>query len=164
MARYNMAKLGHPSEADYKDMVCSNMISYFPLTPAGIDAANNIFSCYIPPLKVKTPRRHPPPVLSDYMAIPIQIKDTTQRLMILEYILFLVRISFQVSVLCSLKLIMVEYIPKHTDPVLSKYLDKVYDIYLRRGFTVNLLLMDREFECLCEHMPGYSYLNNTAEK
>ena len=73
------------------------------------------------------------------------------------------RLAFQVSVLCSLKLIMVEYIPKHTDPVLSRYLEKVYDIYLICGFTVNLLLMDCEFECLCEYVPVYSDLNTTAE-
>ena len=82
MARYNMAKLGHPSEVDYKDMVCSNMIDHIPLNLSDIDAANNIFSCNIPSLKLKTPKRHPPQVLSDYMTIPKQIKDMTHRIMI----------------------------------------------------------------------------------
>ena len=58
----------------------------------------------------------------------------------------------------------VEYISNHTVTVISKYLDKVYDMYLRRGFTVNLLLMDREFECLCDKIPGYSDLITTSEK
>ena len=98
MARYNMAKLGHPSEADYKDMVCSNMIAHFPLTPADIEAANNIFGCNIPSLNVKTPISNPPPVLSDYMAIPIQIKHMTQRLTISEDNLFSIRLDFLVSV------------------------------------------------------------------
>ena len=98
------------------------------------------------------------------MAIQIQIKDMTQRLMILEEILFVNRLAFQVSVLCSLKLIMVEYIPKHTDPVLSKYLEKVYDIYLRRGFTVDLFLMNHAFECLCDNTAGASDLKATALK
>ena len=63
--------------------------------------------------------------------------------------MFVIRLALLISVSCSLRFMTVEYIPKHTDPVISKYLEKVYDIYLRRGFTVNLFLMDREFECLC---------------
>ena len=56
----------------------------------------------------------------------------------------------------------VEYIPNRTAPVLSKYLKKVYNVYLRRGFTVNLFLMDRNLECLHEIILLYSYLNITA--
>ena len=63
--------------------------------------------------------------------------------------MFVIRLAFLVSVSCSLNFMMVEYIPKHKGTVISKYLDKVYDIYLIRGFTVNLFLMDREFERLC---------------
>ena len=130
-------------------MVCSNMIAHFPVTPADIDAANSIFSCNIPPLKVKIPRKNPSPVLSDYIEIQIQIKDMTQRLTISEDIMFVIRLTFLVSVSCSLNFMMVEYIPKHKGTVIYKSLEKVYDIYLRRGFTLNLFLMDREFECLC---------------
>ena len=88
----------------------------------------------------------------------------TQRLKISEDIMFVIRIAFLVSVSCSLKFMIVEYISKHTGTVISKYLDKVYDIYLRHGFTVNLLLMDHEFECLCDKIPGYSDLNTTSSK
>ena len=98
-------------------------------------------------------------MLSDYMAIPIQIKDMTQRLKISEDVLFMIRLAFLVSVLRSLKFMTVEYIPKHMGTLISKYLEKVYDIYLRRGFTVNLFLMDREFECLCDNILEYSDLN-----
>ena len=98
------------------------------------------------------------------MAIPIQIKDITQRLTISEDVLFVIRLDFLVSVLRSLKCMKVEYIPKLTGNVLSKYIDKVYYIYLICGFTVNLLLMDHEFYCLCDKIPGYSDLNTTTEK
>ena len=78
--------------------------------------------------------------------------------------MFVIRLSFLVSVLLSIKFMMVEYIQENTDPVIYKSLEKFYDIYLRRGFTVILLLMDREFECLCDNMPGYSDLNTTLTK
>ena len=76
--------------------------------------------------------------------------------------MFVIRLALLISVSCSLRFMTVEYIPKHTDPVISKYLEKVYDIYLRRGFTVNLLLVEREFECLCDNMPGYSDFNTNS--
>ena len=120
---YTIAEIGHPSDLDYKEMACSNIIYHFPLITADIDASNNIFSCIISSLNGKTPRRHPPPVLSDYMSIPIQIKDTTQRMTISEDVLFVIRLAFLVSVSCSLKLMKVEYIPKHTGTVLSKYIE-----------------------------------------
>ena len=87
-----------------------------------------------------------------------------QRLTVSEDIIFLVGFVFLVSVSCSLKFMIVGYISKHTGTVISKYLKKVYDIYLRHGFTVNLLLMERDFECLCDNIPGYSDLRTTSEK
>ena len=84
----------------------------------------------------------------DYVAIPRQIKEMNRRLMVAADVIFVIRITFLVSVLRCLKYTMVEYIKKSTDTVLSKYLNKVYDIYIRHGFTVDLLLMDCELECL----------------
>ena len=65
--------------------------------------------------------------------------------MIVAGIMFVSGIPFLVSVSRGIKLTTVYYMPKRTTPVLSKYLNKVYDVYLRHGFTVNLFLVDREF-------------------
>ena len=88
----------------------------------------------------------------------------TQSLMIAAYIMFVSRLILLVSVSHGIKYMTVEYMPNIMAPVLSKYLEKVYNIYLRRGFTVNLFLMDRKFECLHDIMSGYSDLNITTEK
>ena len=84
--------------------------------------------------------------------------------MISAYVMFVSRLISLVSVSRGIRYIKVEYIPNHTAPVLSKYLKKVYNIYIRLGFTVNLFLMDLKFEWLHENMSGYSDLNITAEK
>ena len=102
-----------------KESLITNMIAHFPLTPADIDTANNIFSCNILSLNEKTSIRHPPPVLSDYIEIPIKIKYMSQRLKISEDIMFVIRLSFLVSLLLSIKFMMVEYIPHHIDNVRS---------------------------------------------
>ena len=65
MARSIMDKLGKSSEEDYKGMVRSNMIFHFLVNSDDIDTTNKIFSRNIPSLKVKTVRRHPPPVVLD---------------------------------------------------------------------------------------------------
>ena len=88
----------------------------------------------------------------------------TQRLTISEDVLFVIRLAFLVGLSCSIKLMKVEYIPKHMGTVLSKYIYNVYDIYLICGFTVNLLLVDHEFYCLCDKIMSYSDLNITTEK
>ena len=62
--------------------------------------------------------------------------------MIAAYVMFVSRIIILVSVSCGIKYMTVDYMPNITAPVLSKYLEKFYNIYLRRGFTINLFLMD----------------------
>ena len=83
--------------------------------------------------------------------------------MIAAYVMFFRRIIFLVSVSRGIKYITVEYMPNLTAPLLSKYLEEVYNVYLRLGFTVNMFLMDLKFECLHDNMSGYSDLNTTAE-
>ena len=146
MARYSMTKLGHPSEADCKDMVCSNMIAHFPVTPSDIDAANNIFGREIQYQKGKKARSNTPLVVSDYVEIPRKIKEMNQSLMVSEDVMFVRGLAFLVSVLRGIKFITIEYIPKRTAPVISKSLKKLYYIYHVHVFTVELFLMDREFE------------------
>ena len=41
--RSTMANIGHSSEAEYKDMVRSNMICHCPIIPSDINANDKIF-------------------------------------------------------------------------------------------------------------------------
>ena len=52
--------------------------------------------------------------------------------------------------------------PHWTDPVLSQSSENIYELYSKRGFNVDIFLMDREFECLREIMTGTLDLNTTA--
>ena len=84
--------------------------------------------------------------------------------MVAAYVMFVSRIIFLVSVSHDIKYITLDYMPNLTVTLLSKYLEKVYNVYLRLGFTVNLFLMDLKFECLHDNMSGYSDLNTTEEE
>ena len=62
--------------------------------------------------------------------------------MIATYVMFVSRLILLFSVSHGIKYTTVDYMQNITAPVLYKYLEKVYNIYLRRGFTVNLFLTD----------------------
>ena len=140
------------------------MISHFNIHTTDIDAANKIFGCDIPSLKGKKVRRNPPLVVSDCVTTPRQLKEIKLRLMVAADVMFVIWIISPVSVSRGIKLKSVEYTTKRMALVLSESLEKVYDIYIKRGFTVDLFLRDREFECLRDNMTGTSDQNTTAEK
>ena len=75
-----------------------------------------------------------------------EIKEMNQSLVVSEDFMFVRGLAFLVSVLRGIKFITIEYIPKRTAPVISKSLKKFYYIYHVHVFTVELFLMDREFE------------------
>ena len=62
--------------------------------------------------------------------------------MIAAYVMFFSRLIYLVSVSHDIKYITLDYMPNLTAPLLSKYFEKVYNVYIRCGFTVNLFLMD----------------------
>ena len=62
--------------------------------------------------------------------------------MIASYVMYVSRIIFLVSISRGIKYMKMDYMPNCMAPVLSKYLYKVYNIYIGCGFTVNLFLMD----------------------
>ena len=61
-------------------------------------------------------------------------------------VMFVNGIASMVSVSRGLKFITVECMPHWTDPVLSQSLENIYKLYSKRGFNVEIFLMDREFE------------------
>ena len=69
-ARSGLTKVGYPSEVYYKNIIRFNMIINFPVIPDYINNAQKIFGRDVSILKGKTVRKQPPPVVSDYIAIP----------------------------------------------------------------------------------------------
>ena len=123
-------------------MISSNMIRNFPVTPTYINTAHKIFGCDVSTLKRKNVRKQTPPVISDYVAIPNQIREMTRRLTVAAGVMFFIWLALVVSVSRRLKFTTVEYMPHRTSPVLSQSLEKIYEIYSKRGFIVELFLID----------------------
>ena len=68
-ALHALRMVGYPSEKDFKNIVCSRMISNLPVTLDDINNSNEIFGPDIPLLKLKMGRRQPNHVVSNYVKI-----------------------------------------------------------------------------------------------
>ena len=63
--------------------------------------------------------------------------------MVTADVMFVNGFAFVVSVSSGLKFTMVEYMPLCTAPVLSQSLGNICELYSKRGFIIELFLVDR---------------------
>ena len=68
-----MHLIGFPSERDFGNMVCSNMILKCPVNFEDVKSAKLIFGPDITSLKIKSVRHNPDSVVTDYVEIPREI-------------------------------------------------------------------------------------------
>ena len=122
-------------------MVGANLIANYHVTINDINAAHRIFGTNATSLKVKTARRQPESVMTDILAVPRQILQLNQRLTISAGVVFVNGIYFVVSISLGINFATVEYVPRRTSCVHSKSLDKIYDIYNKRDFEIELFLI-----------------------
>jgi hypothetical protein len=153
--------VGFPSPKDFKKMVRSNLIQNCPVTPNDINTADKIFGPNIASLKGETIRNTQEPVLMEYVDIPKEILDLNKDAKLTGDVMFVDGLGFLTTASRKIKFTTSEYVPKRNKSVLVNSLKKVFDIYTQRGFTIRTGLMDREFECLCDDIRGFT-LNTTA--
>ena len=82
------------------------------------------------------------------MAVIIKILQWNQRETISSDVMFVNGLDFVVIISRGIKLTTIEYVPRRMAGAITKSLDNIYDLYIKRGFEIELFLMDREFECL----------------
>ena len=81
------------------------MIVNFHVTPTDIKNANNIFGPDVPSIKVKSIRRRPESVVSEYIDIPKEILIMNAGLEVPVDVIFVNKLAFLVSVIKRLKFI-----------------------------------------------------------
>jgi hypothetical protein len=80
------------------NMVRSNMIKNFPISPTDITNAHKIFGPDIATLKGKTVRRTPAGVMTEYVKIPKEIISLNKNVTLAVDIMFVCGIPFMVSI------------------------------------------------------------------
>ena len=105
-------------------MVSLNMINNLPVTFRNILNANNIFGPDVPSMKVKSVRRRPEAVVSNYVEISKEILDMNTNLEVSVDVMFINKLTFLVSTSKRLNFTTVEYIPNRSEKELARSVNK----------------------------------------
>ena len=146
LARKVQAMIGHPTDPKFKDMVSNKVISNCPIKVIGITNAARIFGPNRAGLRGKTVRRKPDRVDTDVISIPRDFYVLHTFVTLTADVMFINGVAFLVTLSPKIKMYTIEHIPTRTAKQLGSSLMKVVQLYARGGFTVNVALMDMEFE------------------
>ena len=103
-ARCALGLVGYPSERDFTNMVSSNIIVNFPVTPQDVKNSDKIFGPDVLSIKGKSIRRCLEAVVSNYVNTPKEILSMDTGLEVFVGVVFVNKLAFLVSVIRRLKL------------------------------------------------------------
>ena len=114
--------------------------------------AKKIFGPSLPILKGKTIRQAPKPVVSDYVAVPLQILTKNQDMVLTGDIFFINQALFLVMLSQNIRLTTAHYLKDRKPPTIAVALKQAMAVYAKWGFKVVQILMDGKFEPLCDQL------------
>jgi hypothetical protein len=146
-ARRLMGMVATPFWRDFKGMVLLNMLKDCHITNDNFTNANKIFGTDLATIRGNTVRRRPKRVITDYVNIPRMLVEVNQRVILAADVMFVNSVPFLVSISRNMNLITIEHAPSpRTASSLGSLLQRNVRLYARAGFTVQLILMDIEFD------------------
>ena len=165
-ARALFRKLGFPSTKDCKWAVMSNQIRDCPVTVPDIEVATKIWGKDIAMLKGKTVKRKPLPVVKDLVKVPREFIKLHRDVTLAVDIFFLNKIPFFVSLSRVIYFTAVNHLSDRKIDSIFQAFKKIYTCCLHRGFRIEIVLADGEFEPLkplIEAIPFGPRLNVSAK-
>jgi hypothetical protein len=146
VARKAQAMTGHPTDAQFLEMVRNNTIKNCPIKPEHITNANSIFGSSIAGVRGKTVRHKPEQVEPEPGCIADNFHCLHRFVMLTADVMFVNGIAFLTTLSQKLRLGTVEQLPLCTATQLSHSLMKIVRLYARTGFIVRVIMMDQEFD------------------
>ena len=159
-----MGMVASPSERNFQALVRLNMLKDCPVTNDDILNAHTIFGPDLASIRGETVRRKPTHVLTNYVDVPRNFIQFNQLVTLLADIMFFNGVSFLVSALRSINLIMIENAPCRMASQLGHLLLRILWVYTRAGFCVHTILMDNEFKKVQDHVPEINLNTPAAAK
>ena len=138
-------KIGCPSINDFRMMIKNGLINNCPITIEDINIAQDIFGKNVHLLKGKTTRRTPDIVKTDYVEVPRDILKIHKNVTLCGDIFFVNSYPFFVTLSRNIKFNTVEALKQMDTGVLIQACERVFNIYTRRGFKIETMLMDMQF-------------------
>ena len=130
-----------------------------PVSRADILAAEDIFGSNVGSLKGKTPRKSTAHVHGSTDGVPHDIMRIHQRITLTVDIMFVNTIPFLVTMSRNMHFGTVEALPNRQTSTIKSKLQSVFQLYQHRGFIIDALLADGEFEAI---RPWFPMLNCCA--
>ena len=140
--------MGRPSTTTFLDLLKKNGIANCPVTPADVEAAEYILGPDIGSLKGKMTWPSPPMVDPPVIGIPADMLKQYQKVTLCVDIMYVNKVAMLVSISRKIKFGTIEIIPNNKSAVLLKGLKGILQVYQRRGFHIEMALMDGEFRHL----------------
>ena len=147
-----------PASKKYKEVIL-DYLRDADVTRADIDAAEHIFGPNIGAIKGKTVRRPNPHVPSGVDAVPHDVLKLHKHITLTIDMMFINNLPFFVTKSRDLQFTTVEFMKNRQVATVHAYLQSVIKLYTSRGFVIDTIFGDHEFEVL---RPWHPTLNTTA--
>ncbi len=138
--------IGHPTDAQFLEMVRSNTIKNCPIKPAHIANALAIFGPSTAGAHGKTVRRKPEQVEAEPGRIPDNCNCLHKFVILTADVMFVNGIAILITLSRKLRLATIEQLPTRMATQLSNSLTKIVRLYARTGFIICVIMMDQEFD------------------
>jgi hypothetical protein len=148
LARKIQATIGRPSTADFIRIVDDRLLPNCPITKEDIMAAEHIFGPDLGAIKGKTVRIGPRKVRIPSVVVPNEILARYHKITLCGDIMFVNKIPFFITISRNIKFGTVEMIMNRQQKTILGAVTQVCQLYKTKGFQVDNILMDGEFECL----------------
>jgi hypothetical protein len=161
-ARRLQQTMGCPSTRDFVDMVSRNLLPNCPVTVQDIKTAEDIFGPDLGSLRGKTVRRGGTHVEASTVSIPRSIITDHQRVVLCADVMTVNKIPFFVTISRKIKFGTVEAIKNMKNSTLTEAILQVKRVYAKRGFIIDTMLLDGQFESLRNTLAGHGIHTNVT--
>jgi hypothetical protein len=145
-ARKAQAMTGHPTNAQFLEMVKNNTLKNCPIKPEHISSACSIFGPSIAGVCGKNIRRKPEQVEAEPGCIPDDFHRLHQFVGLTADVMFVNGIVVLTTLSKKLRLDTAKQLPLRMATQLSNSLTKIVRLYACTGFIVRVIMMDQEFD------------------
>jgi len=148
LARQIQKTIGRPSTRAFISIVENHLLPNCPIMKQDIVAAEHIFGRDIGTLKGKTVRHTAPRVEGYTVDIPSTVMSQYRNVILAGDIMFVNKIAFFMTISRHIKFGTAEMILDQKNKTILTAIKQVKSMYMRRGFIIQTLLMDGQFESL----------------
>ena len=148
LARKVQARVVHPSDAEFKNMVRDKLLENCPLKIEHITNKNITFGPNVTGLRGKSVRTKTTRVEREYIPIPRYFYVLHKFVMLKADVMFVNGLPFLIPLSRKIKMFTAKYIPNRTAAQMISCLNKIVKLYARNGFVLTIVIMDMEFKRL----------------